>query len=296
MAMRQGVRSVSGWRAVLLLTSIWMLTACSSTPQVGKVEAGKVEPGGLIHINGKNFGEDPARITVAIGKAEARVKKVEADSMEIEIPPELGAGKYQLVVTDNKTKMASAPVQIQVTETVRVPANTKLVVRIEQAIGSEINKPGDAVHLVLMEPLIVKGGVVAASGSEVIGRVTHVKESGRVKGRAAIGFTLEELKLPARSLALSTDDFYRVAPSTVKRDAATIGIATGVGALIGGLTGGGKGAAIGGAIGGGAGTGTVLLTKGKHVLIPVGGVFTFALQNALQFEITEPLPPPGKTS
>jgi hypothetical protein len=269
-----------------------MLTACSSTPQVAKIEADKVQPGSLVHIDGKNFGADPAKITVAIGNAKARVRKVTADSMEVEVPPDLEAGKYMLVVTDNKTKKASSPLEIHVSETVNIPAKTKLVVRIEQAIGSETSTPGETVHLVLAEPLLVKGGVAADKGSEVIGRVTHVKESGRVKGRAAIGFTLEELKLPTRSLPLSTNEFYRVAPSTVKKDVKTIGITTGVGALIGGLTGGGKGAAIGAAIGGGAGSGTVLLTKGKHMLIPEGSVFTFALQNPLQFEITEPLPHP----
>ena len=268
-----------------------ILSGCSpSTPEVGEIQAPNIRPGALLHVNGKNFGNDPARIAVAIGRTEAHARNVSANAIDVQVPKDLEAGTYPLVITDRKTKKTSAPVQIQVEESIRIPAHTKLLVKMAQTIGSETSAAGDTVHLVLNEPLLIKGRIAIPAGSEVVGQVTRVQGSGKVKGRAAIGFTLKEVKRGTDSLPLSTDEFFRMAPSTVKRDVETIAITTGVGTLIGGLTGGGKGAAIGAAVGGGAGTGAVLLTKGKHVVFPEGGVYVFALQKQIEFEITQPLP------
>lgn len=268
-----------------------ILAGCKpSTPQVGEIQATDIRPGNLVHVNGKNFGNDPAQIVVAIGKAESHPRSVSADSIDVEIPSELEAGKYPLVVTDRKTNQSSTPVEIQVAETVSIPEHTKLEVKMAQSIGSETSAPGDTVHLILNEPIVSNGRIAIPGGSEVVGTVTRVQGSGRVKGRAAIGFTLKEVKRGTDSLPVATDEFFRTAPSTVKRDAKTIGITTGVGTLIGALAGGGKGAAIGAAVGGGAGTGTVLLTKGKHVVLPEGAVYEFALEKPIEFEITQPLP------
>lgn len=269
-----------------------ILSGCGpSTPEVGEIQAQNIRPGSLLHVNGKHFGDDPARIAVAIGKTEAHTRNISADAIDVQVPKELEAGTYPLVITDRKTQKSSTPVEIQVEEIIRIPTHTKLLVKTTQSIGSETSAAGDTVHLVLNEPLLVKGRIAIPAGSEVIGQVTRVQGSGKVKGRAAIGFTLKEIKRGTDSLPLSTDEFFRMAPSTVSQDVETIGIATGVGTLIGALTGGGKGAAIGAAVGGGAGTGAVLLTKGKHVVVPEGGVYEFALQKQIEFEITQPLPP-----
>jgi IPT/TIG domain-containing protein len=244
----------------------------------------------VVHVSGKNFGNDPARIVVAIGHTEVAARSVSGDSIDVEVPKELEPGTYPLVITDRKTNKSSAPVQINVQETVRIPAHTKVMVRMAQSIGSETSTAGDTVHLVLNEPLVFEGRIAIPKGSEVIGQVTRVNGSGKVKGRAAIGFTLKEIKRGTDSLPLDVDEFYRTAPSTVRRDVKTIGITTGVGTLIGALAGGGKGAAIGAAVGGGTGTGAVLLTKGKNVVIPEGGVYEFVLQQPIEFEVAQPLP------
>ena len=257
---------------------------------MGKVETQKIQPGVAFRVAGKNFGADPSRIAVVVGQAEAHIRSVSPDSLDVELPRTLEAGTYPLVVTDRKTNKSSSPVEVHVTEIVKIPAHSKLIVKTNQSIGSKISNTGDTVLLQLQEPLIVSGRIAVAQGSEVIGHVTRVREPGRVKGRAAIGFTLTELKRGADSLAISTNEFYRIAPSTVKHDAKTIGITTGVGTLIGALAGGGKGAAIGAAVGGGAGAGEVLLTKGKEVVIPTGGVYEFILQKNVEFEIAQPLP------
>lgn len=268
-----------------------VLSGCRpSAPEVGQIRTQKIQPGIVFQVPGKNFGADPSRIAVVVGQANAHVRRVSADSIEVELPRTLEAGTYPLVVTDRKTNKSSDPVEIHVTEIVKIPAHSKLIVKINQSIGSKISSAGDIVLLQLKESLMVSGRIAVAQGSEVVGHVTRVREPGRVKGRAAIGFTLTELKRGADSLPISTDEFYRIAPSTVKHDVKTIGITTGIGTLIGALAGGGKGAAIGAAVGGGAGTGEVLLTKGKEVVIPTGGVYEFTLQKQIEFEIAQPLP------
>lgn len=278
--------------ALFLFVLGLMVSGCRpSTPEIGEIQAQDIRPGSLLHVSGRNFGNDPARIAVAIGKTEAHARNVSANAIDVQVPKELEAGTYPLVITDRKTQKSSTPVEIQVEETIRIPANTKLVVKMVQSIGSETSSAGDTVHLVLHEPLLVKGRVAIPAGSEVVGQVTRVQGSGKVKGRAAIGFTLKEVKRGTDALPVSTGEFFRMAPSTVSRDVEKIAIATGVGTLIGGLAGGGKGAAIGAAVGGGAGAGAVLLTKGKHLVFPEGGVYEFALQKPVEFEITRPLPP-----
>lgn len=280
---------------VLMMLGL-MLNGCRpSTPQVGRIETQKVRAGAVLHVEGKNFGTDPSRVAVTLGHAAAHVRSVSEDSIDVVLPQSLEAGTYPLVITNRKNNRASEPVDVHVTEVVRIPARSKLWVKTTQSFGSETSRTGDTVMLILNDPLIVKERVAAEQGSEVVGRVTHVQEPGKVKGRAAIGFTLTELKRGADSLPLSTDEFYRVAPSTVKRDVETIGITTGVGTLIGALAGGGKGAAIGAAVGGGAGTGAVLLTKGKQVVIPTGHVYEFTLEKTVEFEIAQPLPRPAAT-
>ena len=77
----------------------------------------------------------------------------------------------------------------------------------------------------------------------------------------------------------------RQAPGTKKRDAATIAVPAGAGAVIGALTKGKKGAAIGGAIGGGAGTGVVLATRGKEVRLGRGAAVGVRLLEPLTISV-----------
>ncbi|HYR89818.1 MAG TPA: hypothetical protein VE422_37440 [Terriglobia bacterium] len=165
---------------------------------------------------------------------------------------------------------------------ITVPAGTRLRVALIEGVSTNKSSPGDRFSATLAEPVIVDGKMVLEKGTKVRGSVVDVRESGRVKGRASIQLTLNEIVRDGKSVAISTKPFIAVAEATKKRDAAIIGGGAGVGAAIGALAGGGKGAAVGAAIGGGAGTGTVLATRGKEIHYGPETRLSFTLTNSVE--------------
>lgn len=170
-------------------------------------------------------------------------------------------------------------------ERITVPAEAKLSIRLEHAISSEKNSPGDAFTGWLDGPLTVDGKVVAPSRSKVIGKLTQVKDSGRVEGVASITMVLQTLEVDGREYDLETLPLTRVARNTRKKDAAIIGGSAAAGAVIGAIAGGGKGAAIGAGVGGGSGTGYVLATKGEPVAYGPEARFTFFLSKPVELPV-----------
>jgi|GEM_PF-832832 len=267
--------------------------------KVEKVEPQTVSVGETLAISGDGFSDKSDDVVVKVGASQAQVKSSGSKLLVVELPKELQPGSYDVVVTNRKTGRSAQPIKLQVVEPktaevakhkiITVPAGTKLIVRTVDSISSEKNRVGDTFLLTLDQPLMVNGEAVAAKGSEVVGRVTHVKDPGRVKGRAEIAFTLVELRTGGdkRTYRLATGEFHSRAPATKKRDAMMIGIGAGIGTAIGAIAGGRKGAAIGAGAGAGAGTGAVLLTKGKQVVIPSESRLSFRLSQPLEVQIKE---------
>ena len=173
-------------------------------------------------------------------------------------------------------------------ERITVPADTKLSIRLEHAISTEKNSPGDSFTGWLDGPLMVDGKLVAPTHSKVIGQLTQVKESGRVEGRASLTMVLQKLVVDGKEYDLETVPITRVAHSTKKKDAAIIGGGAAAGAVIGAIAGGGKGAAIGAGVGGGSGTGYVLATKGEPVAYGPEARFSFILSQPLTLPVYKP--------
>jgi hypothetical protein len=166
-------------------------------------------------------------------------------------------------------------------EEVTLPAESKISIRLEQAISTEKNTSGDTFTGWLDGPLTVDGKTVAPSRSKVTGKVTQVKDAGRVEGLASLTMVLDTLEVNGEEYDLETLPLSRVARNTKKKDAAIIGGSAAAGAVIGAIAGGGKGAAIGAGVGGGSGTGYVLATKGEPV--------EFAPETRLTFYLSEPV-------
>jgi len=169
--------------------------------------------------------------------------------------------------------------------TATMPAGTKMHIRLVDAISTERNSAGDRFAATLDQPLMADGKILAPAGSEVVGHLTDVVESGRVKGRAQLTMTLEKLLVGDKEYALDTKPVTLVARGTKKKDAAVIAGGAAAGALIGAIAGGGKGAAIGAGVGGGSGTGYVLATKGAPVAYGPEARFTFTLENPLEMPV-----------
>ena len=136
-------------------------------------------------------------------------------------------------------------------------------------MSSKTGRRGDTFVGSLSEAIIDGDWVIAKRGAAVEGVITNTDEGGRVNGLASISVELRRLTLAdGRTVAIDTTPYTRSAKSSVKQDAAKIGIGAGIGAAIGAIAGGGKGAAIGAGIGGGAGTGVVVATRGEPAVIP----------------------------
>jgi hypothetical protein len=160
-----------------------------------------------------------------------------------------------------------------------IPEGATLSLVLETSMSSETSRAGDRVVAKLAEGVRVGEKVVVPEGSEVRGRVTAAVPSGRVKTRARLAFAFDTLVVDGKEHAIGTGAIDITAPDTHKKDAMTIGIGAGAGAIVGGIAKGGKGAAIGTLIGGAAGTGVVLVNTGKEVELPVGSRMTVRLTN-----------------
>ena len=118
--------------------------------------------------------------------------------------------------------------------------------------------------------------------TEISGLVTDVKESGRVKGKASIGFRFNRIAVRGETHPIQTARVLWEAAHKKGDDAKKGGIGAGLGAVVGGIAGGGSGAAVG-AVAGGAGT--VLATKGREVEVPAGTMVTVLVQKPLTVRV-----------
>ena len=192
-------------------------------------------------------------------------------------------------VADNRSFFA----RLTGPEEVTLPAESKLSIRLEQAISTEKSAAGDTCTGWLDGPLTVDGKTVAPSRSKVTGKLTQVKDAGGVEGLASITMVLHTLEVDGQEYDLETLPLSRVARNTKKKDAAIIGGSAAAGAVIGAIAGGGKGAAIGAGVGGGSGTGYVLASKGKPVEFAPETRLTFYLSEPLELPVYEPSESPS---
>lgn len=170
-------------------------------------------------------------------------------------------------------------------ETAVLPVGTRIPIRLEDAISTERNSSGERFAASLDGPLMLDGKILAPARSKVLGQLTNVTRSGRVKGRARLTMVLRKLVVGNKEYELNTAPLTLVAPGTKKRDVAIIAGGAAAGAAIGAIAGAGKGAAIGAGIGGGSGTGYVLATRGKPVAYGPESRFTLALSEPLQLPV-----------
>jgi hypothetical protein len=160
---------------------------------------------------------------------------------------------------------------------ITIPEGATLPLVLETAMSSATSRAGDRVVARLAEDVRVGDKVVVPAGSEVRGRVTAAVPSGRVKTRARLAFAFDTLVLDGKEHAIGTRPFDIAAGDTHNKDAATVGIGAGAGAIVGAIANGGKGAGIGALIGGAAGTGVVLVNTGKEVALGSGARVTVRL-------------------
>ncbi len=157
-----------------------------------------------------------------------------------------------------------------------------LEARLDQALSTEVNKPGDPFAASLAIPLDIGGREVLPRGTRLRGHVTTSRSSGRLEGRAALGITLDSIEYNGNIIPIATTLDTKTSAAHKKHNIEFIGGGSALGAVIGAIAGGGKGAAIGAAAGAGAGTAGAAATGKEQVRIPAETVFTFRLKNSVE--------------
>ncbi|MBN9660926.1 MAG: hypothetical protein J0H49_22225 [Acidobacteria bacterium] len=164
---------------------------------------------------------------------------------------------------------------------VTVQPGTTLAVRLDHAITTDRNRPGDRFTGVLVSPVVVNQQTVIPSGANVTGLVKRSASSGRFKGNAVISLALTSLEWNGKTYNVTSNPATRYSGGHKKRNWAMIGGGSGAGALIGGLAAGGGGALIGAGAGAAAGTVGAALTGRKQVRLPSEALVNFRLAQPL---------------
>jgi hypothetical protein len=169
-----------------------------------------------------------------------------------------------------------------------IPQGSHLLLRMVNSVSTRTAQEGDSVYLRTSSPISIDGQIVVPVESYVQGVISHSKKSGRVIGRAEIAIRIETLTLPTGKVyrmnphlasvdSGESDQKVNSAENDIKQgggkeqDAGRIAILAGSGAAIGGLAARSiKGAGIGAGAGSAVGLATVLLTRGKEVILKQG--------------------------
>ena len=166
-------------------------------------------------------------------------------------------------------------------ETLVIPAGTSVVASLQTTVATDVNHNGDPFTATTTAPIVVSGRTVVPAGAKVQGALRNVEASGRVKGRAQMSLSFEQIAdAQGKMHAIHAAPLNLKAESETKSDAEKIAAGAVAGAIIGGIIEGKKGAAIGGAAGAGAGTIVMLATKGDDIELRPG--------QQLNIEFTQP--------
>jgi hypothetical protein len=172
---------------------------------------------------------------------------------------------------------------------ITIPAGTTVFIRMVDGVDSSQNEIGDTFHASLESALVVGNTVVAPRGADAYGKLTQVKEAGKISGAPELTLELTGIRIGNKIVPLDTTDYDVAGKGRGKQSAERIGGGAVIGTIIGAIAGGGKGAAIGGVVGAGAGTAVQVSTHGEKVRVPSETLLEFRLQQ----DISAPLPPPS---
>jgi hypothetical protein len=171
--------------------------------------------------------------------------------------------------------------RVQVSQPLTIPAHTRIRVRLAEALDTRRVRPGQRFTAYLDDPIVIGDHMVVPKGTAFEGRITESRNSGRLKGRAYLGLTLDGFQYGGISYSIGTGIDVRASGSHKTRNLALIGGGTGTGAAIGAIAGGGVGAAIGAGAGAAAGTTAAIVSGKKIVRLPAETVLYFSLRSAV---------------
>jgi hypothetical protein len=162
-----------------------------------------------------------------------------------------------------------------------IPAETELIVELLGDLNTDTAKEGERFQAKVVSPIEINGAMVE-------GRVTKVQKPGRIKKRAELQFSFDQIRLSEMRWANYNATLMEVMPTkndnvklvdnegtvkgkgTLKGDGVKVGATTGTGLVIGAVVGGPVGAAVGAGVGAAFGLGGVLVERGKNIKLTKG--------------------------
>lgn len=171
----------------------------------------------------------------------------------------------------------------------RLPAGTRIKLKLDAALSSNISSVNDTFIASVAQPVMNRDVIVLPVGTSVEGRVTDARAAGAGGRRGKLDLSFISLRF--------SDELVRTIDGTLvkKPDAGSSGSfkllsifgGTGLGALLGGISRSGKGILIGTGIGAGIGTAIAMSRKGKDVRIEKNVEFEIELKKEVVLPVLD---------
>jgi hypothetical protein len=276
-ALMTAKRQIALLAGCVLTTAIGL--ACSRTEAIENIPEGTevtvVTQDGTL-VRGKIAKVEPEIVTLTTDRGAKKAARTEISRTSIAEVRRVAPGDYDAPVAATGTAATARRARM-----VTIPDGTKLDVELGSSLASDTSRVEESVTGTVSAPVVIDDVTVIPAGSTLRGHVTTAQESGKVKGRAELGFRFTSLTVGSVTYDIDTQPFFYRAESTKKDDAVKIGVGAAAGAIVGAITGGKKGAAIGTAVGAGGGTAVVLVTDGDEIRLASG--------RQLKVSLTDPL-------
>lgn len=223
-------------------------------------------------VEGTYLGGDSRQIRMAVGDKIESYQVMDIWSLQFGAAPAAAPTQPSQPATTGQAAVTG----------VEIPAGTELIVRMIDAVDSEVHRVGRTFQASLDEPVIVDGKTVIPRNVDVVAKLVEDKQSGKLAGRTELTMALVSLTVDGKTVDVTTQEVTTASESRTGRTAKVVGGTAALGAIIGAIAGGGKGAAVGAASGAGAGTAIQVLTKGQQVKIPSETRLSFTLQQPVR--------------
>jgi len=196
--------------------------------------------------------------------------------------------------------LVQGPVNLQLSEVAKIPSaivipkGTVIPIQLIAKLSTKTLKEGDGVYGMTIFPITVNNEIVIPVGSNVKGKVTQVQRPGKVKGKAGLALSFQTLILPSGSTiplyaslvgsseATTSAEGKLEGESSKVDDVTTVAKTTAVPAVIGGVVSGQRGARVGAGAGAAVGLATVLMTRGKDIVLDKGSTLEIVLDRPLE--------------
>jgi hypothetical protein len=180
-----------------------------------------------------------------------------------------------------------AQTRVEADSIYRIPAGTRIRLRMEGEIGSKFSSVNDTFLARVAVPVVIRDVTVLPTGTLVEGRVTDSSPASIGNQNGRIDVRMETLRFSDRTER--SIDGVPVSPFRVKRSGNWLPVVGGsiIGAAVGFAVGSAPGAVIGAGIGGGIGAGARYSRRGSDIRLKEDDVFEIVLKKEVVLPVLD---------